>query len=371
MEINSNIKSRLQFPAFYLFFIIFGIQTGVGIMGIPSYIFREAKQDSWISVLLSLVLLIIITSVMLLILKQYENADIFGIQIDIFGKWIGILFGTIYILYFLLTQLSILLNYIEVIKVFLFPTTSNFVIGLLFIFLIIYCVLGGIHTIIGITFLFVILTQWFWIFLYDPISRMDWDHFMPMFQASVPELLEGVKATTFSLSGFEILFILYPFIKNKEKIKLPLFLGLSYTVLSILLVTVVSIGYYSRMDLDEIKWATLGLFKNVSYTFVERLDNLIIFEWIMVILPNLVLLMWAMTYGLKRLYKFPQKTSLYITSIIILIVISFVEHDKHINMLTDFVAQVGFWLLYAYPLILLPIVLIKKKWRKQREGDKK
>ena len=132
----------------------------------------------------------------------------------------------------------------------------------------------------------------------------------------------------------------------------------------------ISIGYYSRMDLADLKWATLILFKNVSYSFIERLDNIIIYEWMMVILPNLALLMWAMTYGLKRLYKVPQKASLYTASIIILIVISFVQHDTHIKMLTDFVAQVGFWLLFVYPLILLPIVLIKKKWRRQREGDK-
>lgn len=369
MEINSSVKPRLQFPAFYLFFVVFGIQTGVGVIGAPKYIFKEAKQDSWLSILLAFVLLIIIASIMLIILKQYENADIFGIQVDIFGIWIGKLFGTVYILYFFLSLLSILLNYIEVIKVFLFPTISSFIIGLLFIILVIYCVLGGIRTIIGMTFFFVILSQWLLFPLYDPISRMDWDHFIPMFQATVPELLKGMKATSYSLSGFEILFIIYPFIQNKKKIKLPLFLGLGYTVFQILLVTVISIGYFSPLDLADIDWPTLSLFKNVSYSFIERLDNIIVFEWMMVILPNLVLLMWGMTYGLKRLYKVPQKASLYTASIIILIFISFVQHDKYINMLTDFIAQVGLWLLYVYPLILLPIVLLKKKRRRQQEGD--
>ncbi|RDW18149.1 spore gernimation protein [Oceanobacillus arenosus] len=371
MEINSNVKSRLQFPAFYLFFIMYGAQTGVGIMGVPKYIFKEAKQDSWISILLAYILLITIVSVMLVILKQYENADIFGIQVDIFGKWIGKLFGTIYILYFFFTLLSILLNYIEVIKVYLFPTISSFSMGLLFIILIIYCVLGGIRTIVGLTFFFVILSSWILFPLYDPITRMDWDHFVPMFHATVPELLKGTKATTYSITGFELLFVIYPFIQNKEKIKLPLFLGLGYTIISILIVTVISIGYFSPLDLADIDWATLNLFKNVSYSFIERLDNLIIFEWMMVILPNLVLHMWGMTYGMKRLYKISQKTTLYTASIITLIFISFIKHDKDVTMLTDSIAQIGFWLLFVYPLILLPIVLVKKKMRRPRAEVKK
>ncbi|RDW19846.1 GerAB/ArcD/ProY family transporter [Oceanobacillus chungangensis] len=370
MEINSNIKAHLQFPAFYLFFIMFGVQTGVGIMGAPKYIFIEAKQDSWVAILLAYILLIIIVSVMLLILKQYEDADIFGIQVDIFGKWIGKLFGTIYILYFFVNLLSILLNYIEVIKVYLFPTISSFILGLLFIILIAYCVLGGIRTIVGMIFFFVILTQWILFLLYDPISRMDWSHFSPMFQASFPEILQGTKATTYSISGFELLFILYPFIQNKDKIKLPLFLGLGYTIFNLLLVTVISIGYFSPVDLADLDWPTLSLFKNVSYSFIERLDNIIIFEWIMVILPNLVLLMWGMTYGMKRIYNVSQKSTLYIASIMVLILIIFIQHDKQVTMITDTIAQFGFWLLFVYPLFLLPIVLIKKKWRRQREDEK-
>ncbi|WP_274380099.1 GerAB/ArcD/ProY family transporter [Lederbergia galactosidilytica] len=122
MEINVNVKPRLRFRAFYLFFIIYGIQTGVGIIGAPRYIFREAGRDAWLSVIIAFLMQIIVTYVMLLILRQYKNADIFGIQVDLFGRWIGKILGTVYIVYFAASLFSIIITYIEVIQIFLYPT---------------------------------------------------------------------------------------------------------------------------------------------------------------------------------------------------------------------------------------------------------
>src|SRR5699024_12768204 len=125
MEVNLNVKPGLRIRAFYLFFIIPSIQLGVGVLGVPRYIFAEARQDAWLSILIAFVYMIIVAWVMFIILNQYKNADIFGIQIDIFGKWIGKLLGTIYIVYFAAEVLSGLLTYIEIIQIFLDPTVAS------------------------------------------------------------------------------------------------------------------------------------------------------------------------------------------------------------------------------------------------------
>ncbi len=101
---------------------------------------------------------------------------------------------------------------------------------------------------------------------------MDWLHLLPMFQTSIPELLKGAKATIYSLSGFEVLFVLYPFIDNKEKAKLPIFLGMGYTSLLIFSMTVIVLGYFSLEDLSEVEFSVLAIYKSVSYTFIERLE---------------------------------------------------------------------------------------------------
>ncbi|MDY0406329.1 GerAB/ArcD/ProY family transporter [Virgibacillus sp. 179-BFC.A HS] len=142
MDINIKKSPTSSFRSFYLFFIVVTMQVGVGIMGAPRWIFIHARQDSWISILIAWLAIAIVVAIMLLILKQYENADIFGIQVDIFGKWIGTLLGLIFIVYFFISNLVVLATYIEVIHVFLYPDLPSYAIGGAMILLVLYAFVG-------------------------------------------------------------------------------------------------------------------------------------------------------------------------------------------------------------------------------------
>lgn len=366
MEVNIKIKKNLGIRAFQLFFIIIGAQIGVGILAAPRYIFEYSHQDAWVSVLIAFLYMLVVLSAMFIILNQYENADIFGIQVDIFGKWFGKLLGGIYILYFVASLLSILLSYIEVIQLFIYPTMPSFVMGLLLLILIVYSVLGGIRVVVGVVFLFVLLSPWVFILLYDSITRMEISHFQPMFDASITDLLKGARTTSYSFLGLETLFIIYPFIENKENAKIPAYLGVVASTFLVLITTIISIGYYSPNDFELMDWPVLSLFKSVSFSFMERFDYFVIAEWMMVIIPTTVLLMWSITYGSKRLYAIPQKTTLYAVAFLLLVSVSITIKDYQIHKILNIITHVGFWIAFVYPLVLLPIVLIKKKWQRHK-----
>ncbi|WP_047979844.1 GerAB/ArcD/ProY family transporter [Ornithinibacillus contaminans] len=366
MEINQTIKPNLQIRAFYMFFIFIGVQIGVGIIGAPRFIYAAAERDSWISILIAFVYTCLVVWVMLLTLKQYPNADFFGIHVDIFGVWLGKLLATLYILYHAFSFLSILLTYIEVVQIFLYQALPNIVITGLIILIVGYAVMGGIRIVVGATFLFFLMTFWLLFILYDPFIRMDWDNLLPLFQSSFPQIIEGTKATAYTISGFEILYILYPFIQNKNKLKVPIFLGLSFTFIVLLVVTIISIGYFSPIGLKSVNWALLILFKSASFTFIERLDYIVICAWMLVILPNLIILLWSMTYGIKRLYKIPQRITLYIVIAFMLIVVNFFQYDYQISNFTDLTAKLAFWIVFIYPFVLYLLVILKKKFKKRK-----
>jgi len=370
LKVNLTIKPGQSIRAFYLLFILVGIQVGVGILGTPRYIFESARQDAWISVIIALLFMLIVAWAMLVILNNYENADILGIQVDVFGKWIGKLLGTIYLVFFAAEFLSVLLNYIEVIQIFIFPTISNFMMGLLLLLLVVYTVHNGFRVIIGVVFIFFLMAPWVLILLYDPISRMESAHFLPMFEASITDLLKGARTTSYTFLGMEILFFIHPFIENKKNAKLPVFIGLSISAFLVLITTIISIGYYSPNDFNLITWPVLSLFKSVSFSFMERFDYFIIAEWMMVTIPTLVLLMWMITHGANRLYAVSHKKSLYIVATLSLIVCSMIRTESQIRYISDVVSKVGFWIVFIYPLILLPIVLLKKK-RQRAKGSAK
>lgn len=364
MNVNMDVKAGLSFRAFYLFFIINSAQTSVGIMGIPRLIFNEAHQDSWLAILIAYVYLMTIVIVMFSILKKYENADIFGIQVDIFGKRLGKILGTIYILYFILSLFSILMAYIQVIQIFIYPHLPTIVMGLLLLSLIVYSVLGGIRVIVGVVFIFFLLSFWILFFLYDSISRMDMTHFQPMFQASVTDLLKGARATSYNFLGIETILIIYPFIENKQKAKFFTILGMSYATILVLLGTMISIGYFSPQEIEKTNWVVLKLFRGISLPLIERLDYIVIVEWMMVTVPTLLLLMWCITHGTKRLFAIKQRTTLYSVAILLLIICSFIKYENTVEKIGYITDRIGFWLVFVYPIVLLPIVFIKKYWQK-------
>lgn len=370
MDINVNVKPNLRIQAFYLFFIISFIQLGVGFMGAPRLIYLEVQQDAWLSIIIALLFILLVVFSMFRILDQYDNADILSIQVDIFGKWIGKLFGTIYIVYFAVALISVFILYIEVVQIYIFPEISNLVLGLLLTSLIIYSVLGGIRVMVGVSFIFFFLSIWVLFLLIDPALQMDITHFRPMFQASFTELMQGAYATSYTFMGFEILFLLYPFIQNKEKAKKPVYIAILFSAAVVLVTTVISIGFFSSQQMETREWAVLNLFKMQSIPFLERFDYIVVTEWMMVVLPTMLLLTWGMTYGLKRLYRIPQKITLYVTAALLVIACIFLDNHFLIQAFTNRTSEVGFWLVYVYPLLLLPLVFVKKKWRRRKGGDR-
>lgn len=370
MDVNVRVKKNFTIRAFYLIFIINTVQTGVGIMGAPKHIFLAAGRDSWLAILIAWAYMLVIVFVMFKILNQYKNADLFGIQVDVFGIWIGKLLGSLFLLHIAMSFLSVLITYIEVVQIFIFPNIKIVTMATLLLALIMYSVRGGIRVIVGIVFVFFLLTVFYSPILIHPAMRMDMTHFMPPVQASFKELLLGAKGTTYSFLGFEILLIIYPFIQNKKAAKLPTYLGVSLSAFLVLVMTVITIGYFSPHQIKSIDWTVLSLFKTVSFSFLERFDYVIVAEWMMVVIPNMVLLMWVITYGVKRLYKVPQKTTLYVASFLFLLISCLLNSNYAVQTTTDTVAKVGIWIVFVYPLILLPLVLIKKRWQKKKGETK-
>ena len=367
MKINFPVKRGDQIRAHYLFFIIVGIQVGAGFLSAPRYIFKEAQQDAWISILIAYLFMILIVMVMFKILSRYENADIFGIHVALFGKWFGKFLGIIFLLFFMAELLSILLSYIEIVQIFIYPTIPSSVMGGLMLILVFYSVIGGIRIVTGVVFLFVILSPWFFPLLYDPILRMETSHFFPILEASPTDLLKGARTTVYSFLGLEILFVIYPFIDNKQRAKFPTYLGLTVSALVVLTTTIVSIGYFSPNDFDLLDWPVISLFKSVSFTFMERFDYFVVAEWMMVTVPTAILIMWAITYGTKRLFQVEEKITLTVVTLILLPLFSLINTVVEIQKVTDIIGKIGFWIVFVYPFILFPIVLLKTKRQEEKK----
>ncbi len=363
MRVNEDPKSYLIIPTYYLLVLIHVNQVGIGFLGFQRIIFKEAGHDAWMSILIASVFTIITTWIMVITLQGYSSADLYGIHYEVFGKWLGMILSSVYILYLTIATVVVLRNYVEMIQSWIFPTVGNWLLSSVILFLLIYCLLGGFRVVVGFCFLAYLFTVWLVFLLYYPFQMANWDNIFPILEATPKALLMGAKEMTITIIGFEILYFLYPYLSEKKKVARFAFLGIILTTLVYLLVMLCTILIMAEADILRTIWASLSLLKLIQMPFLERFEILGVSMTLWIILPNMMLFLWAASRGMKRVFGWKQKHAVYVLSLVVFCITLLLKSRLHINMLNDWLSTYSFYLIYIYPLILLASQKIMFKWR--------
>jgi len=362
-----QLSPKDMINAYLLFFVIHSAQIGVGVHGFQRIVFQEARQDAWISVLLAGLATHIIAFCMIKTLEVYGSNDLYGIQQDVYGKWIGNFLNAIYILYCFVAFFSVLRNYIEVIQAWIFPGISTWFLSLTLLIIIIYAFTGGLRVMVGVSFFSVVLALWIFPMLVFPMKFSSAESLFPILESNISSLLKGAQSMTFTIIGFEILNVIYPFIKDKKSAGKYTHLALLATTFVYLSVMLVSIAYYSEGKLLKTVWATLTLFSFISFPFMERFEFVAVCFWMLIILPNLCLYLWAAYRGTIRLVKISGTKFVWIFSFLIFLSTLFIQSRTQIDMINTQYGKVAFFVVFVYPIFLYMITILKKKFTSQKE----
>jgi spore germination protein AB len=367
LQVNIHPKENLLFDAFFMFFLIHTIQTGVGIAGLPRIVYLSAGHDGWISILLAGLLVSSVIFLSVQMLKQYDSADLFGIHYDVFGSLMGRLVNLLYTFYLISGIFVIVMNYVEIVQAWVFPDLSTWFLALVLLLLAVYAVMGGVRIAVGFSFMSFLLTFWIVLIIIVPARDFDYTHLLPVWNTSYANILKGVYKTSLSIIGFEMLLFLYPYIKNKKKVHMYTQLGGLYTILLFVLVTIISIGFFGEKGLERTIWPVLSMFKIVRLPNLERFEFIAVSFWMLIVLPNICLYLWAASRGMKRI--FPGRKQKTFSLLIALMVwgCSFLVNSRYqMDIVTDYIGTAGFFIGICYPAFLSVIVLVKKKLTARR-----
>ncbi|KUP09870.1 spore gernimation protein [Bacillus coahuilensis m2-6] len=360
MKNNIQAKNHVYFNAFLVAFIVHTSQIGLGVAGVQRILYIEAKQDAWIVVLIAGVLINLTVWVMIQILKEYNHLDIYEIQKEVFGKWVGGGMNFSLSLYLLSVYCSIVIGYIEIVQAWIFAEMRTWLLGLILTLLAVKGVMGGIRVIVGVSFMVFIGTVGVLYFFYEPINYANWYYLQPVLEASPGELFRGVKASMYTMLGFEMILFVYPFVKEKNNVLKYAQIGVSFTTLIVCSLTILAIVYFSGEQLEKTIWASLSMFKIVKLPFLERFEYVAVPVLMVVIFPNLLFYLWSATRGVKTTFKVPQKYAVYALAAIAFCVIIMFKRRADINVFVDWVGNIGGVLVIIYPFVLYSIIKMKK-----------
>lgn len=366
MKNTLQIGTNEKFNASLLFFIICAAQVGVGVHGFQAVIYQNAKHDAWISILISFLAVNLLMIVTFKLLEMYESNDIFGINLDIFGKYIGNFINLLLVLYCGAAFFAIIRNYTDVINAWVFPELKPSFIVITLLILVIYAFTAGLRIIIGICFFSFFLGLWIPIALLLPVDYANVNYLLPVFNNDLIDILKGAYYMSFTIVGFEVIHVLYPFVKEKKKAKKYVHLGLLFTMVLYLFVMIITLTFFSGEQLEKTIWATLSLFSIIRLPFLERIELITICFWMIVILPNLCLYAWSAYRGFMRIAPIKETKFILIFSLLIFIASFFVETRTQIHAFNYTFGTIAFYIVLVYPIFMYFIALIKKSALKHR-----
>lgn len=369
MRVNDEVKAGNTISSFHTGILVFATQVGVGILGYQRIVAKEAGHDAWISVLLAGILTHVTVWVILKTLQRYPSTDLYGVQEDVYGKYLGSVLSLIFILYFFMSAMIILRNYIEVVQTWVFPQMATWTLSAIILFLAWYTILGGIRVIAGYVFFSVSVTIWLVCDLYFPLRYAQWEYLLPVLEADMGQLFQGMLGMSLTSIGFEVLYIVYPFVQDKNRLNRGVQLGVLTTNTIYLLVMIVSLVFFSQGQLMRTIWATLNLKKMVYFPVLERFELIAISIWMIVILPNIMMYIWSGARGLRRLFGWKLPHILYgVFPILFITSLLFVSRQE-INRLNNLLGQTGLYLVYVYPYFLYLMVAVKRRKKGVKEGS--
>ncbi|WP_408009028.1 GerAB/ArcD/ProY family transporter [Pseudalkalibacillus sp. A8] len=359
---GSNIQERFKVSPGMAFFLIHTMQIGIGILGYERYIAVNAEYDSWISIIISGLSIHLILWMMYSMLNK-EKGDLIAIHQRAYGQHAGNFFSFLFALYFLLMGVTVLRSYMEVVQVWMFPEMEHWVFLVIFILLLYYTISGGFRLITGVAFFGVILPLFLVFFLYFPLQYSDWDYLQPVFNHSIKDILLSSKTATLEYIGFEVILILYPFLKKPEKSQKWGQFGILFSIILYVIVAIVSFSYFSQEQLGRQIWTTLSMFKIVEFPFVERFEYIAITIWALIIFPNICISLWCAGRALKRTFNIRQRGSLIVMLLIVYVLQLLISDREMTDMFMNAVSRVGFFMIYLYTPFLFIVFHLQSRRR--------
>ena len=329
---------------------------GIGI----NILIKTSQTDSWISILLCLIISIPTLIIFYLIFNYEPNLPIHDKIFKLFGKYIGFIINLIIITSVFITGICYLFSLINFIKEEYLENTPLIIIGISFIILIIYANLKGIKTITRLSFILLVFDL---ILLIIPIfnisSLNDFNNLKPILLNGLKNPLIGsFKIIILNINNIFLLTIIpkNKIMDNKKVNKCLLFALLISLIIMFLIViiTITSLGINLSLYYEYPEYIIL---KKVNiFNFFNRVENILIIEWINGTFISLTLIIYFISSSIKK-----GENKYFIIFISLLLLIGALTFKNSINFKKFYESYLIDIKIIVFFILLITSFLAKKK----------
>ncbi|WP_162341885.1 GerAB/ArcD/ProY family transporter [Paenibacillus paridis] len=356
-------KDTLTVRTFSILVIFFTIGTSILIT--PAGLALEAKQDGWLAAILGVGLNGLTVLICIQLGKRHNDKTLIEMCHAAFGKWAGNVLGICFVLFFYLLAALMVGDLGYFLTTQNLPETPIEVLQIMFVVIIVFAVRAGlvVYSRAAQVF-FPILICFFCLLILPILPKISINNFEPMLEYG---FMPVVKAG-FSFSGLQemiVLLMLYPYVKKPASSNGGFMGGMLVGGIVLIVTSMGCIGVMGASVTSNQLFPAYVLAKNISIGhFLERIEGLMIFIWIMSIVMKIVITLDASVIGLGQLLKLKDTKPFIIPLGFGIVVLALLCYPNTI-FIQDFLSKN--WAPFAsiftlfLPMLLLVVLLLQKK----------
>lgn len=312
-----------------IFWMISTMQIGMTILLTINPSIAVAKQDAWISILLSSLFSVGLAYVLTRISIMYPNETVVTYAPKILGKILGHIVILLYIIYWYTVLAIILRQYADFMIGTILQLTPVIIPILGMLMVAVYVSFAGIEVlarcseVLGPIILLGIMVP-----LLLNISQIKINNLLPVMADNTPfVLLKGALPTASFLGDNILLMMILPFIANPRKGVKGAILGSIVAGLFTLLSAMQCIAIFGHSVASRQTYPFLNLVRFISFGFLQNLDAIVVAIWIMGIFIKVSLYLFAASYGSAQWFGVKRWRIVIFISAPIALVLSMLPRD--------------------------------------------
>ncbi|WP_138752424.1 GerAB/ArcD/ProY family transporter [Paenibacillus sinopodophylli] len=248
---------------------------------IPSVVIQIAKQDGWISVLLSLIVTLLLAIVIGHVCREANRHSLLAWLRSRLGKIIATAVGLILCMYYFIASVIIVRQFADFMSTETLMATPLVMLAGIIVLVSVYIASQGIESLARVIFV-VFLFFMFFVCLNTALiwGQSDFKQFLPLLESLPADHMKAMLMPLGCLSEIAVLLLLAPFLETPASgIKIALWSTLISGLICVV-VTGVTITVFGTKIISAISYPAFAAIGTVEISqFIERVDVLLVSAW--------------------------------------------------------------------------------------------
>ncbi|GGG61079.1 GerAB/ArcD/ProY family transporter [Paenibacillus radicis (ex Gao et al. 2016)] len=307
MTTNPMINVR-TFTILVIFFMI-----GTSILITPAGLANEAKQDAWIAAIAGVIIDCMLALLYVMLGERFGHKTLIELCLAAFGKWAGALLALCYIVFFFILASLMIGDLGFFLTTQIMPETPIEILQILFVAVVVAVIRAGLVVYSrAAEIFFPLLVFMFSLLIMSMLHIIDFRNFQPALEFGLKPVLKG-GFSFYGLQEIIVLLMLYPYVKRSGSRKNAFVGGVMVGGIFLIITTACCIGVMSSLVTSNQLYPAYVLAKKISIGhFLERIEGVMMFIWIISIVIKVIITFDAAVLGLAQVCKLKESKPLVI-----------------------------------------------------------